>query len=118
EFERRYGSPLGREVLDRLLDQLDQALLLDSERFRQHSATVFAEFARAEVRPAHLAGKSYPADPRELAALLDSFFAPPRGPGKPDAPTGPLPRAIVAPHIDFHRGGAAYAWAYRPLACA
>src|SRR5207237_7430145 len=34
EFERRYRSPLGRESLDRLLDQLDQALLLDSERFR------------------------------------------------------------------------------------
>jgi AmmeMemoRadiSam system protein B len=26
------------------------------------------------------------------------------------------PRAIVAPHIDFHRGGPAYAWAYRGLA--
>jgi hypothetical protein len=116
EFERRYRSPLPREALDRLLDQLDQALLLDSERFRLHSATVFAEFARAPVRAAHLAGKSYPADPGELAALLDSFYDPPRGPGRPGAPDGPLPRAIVAPHIDFHRGGAAYAWAYRPLA--
>ncbi len=26
------------------------------------------------------------------------------------------PKAIVAPHIDFHRGGPAYAWAYKPLA--
>jgi MEMO1 family protein len=25
------------------------------------------------------------------------------------------PQAIVAPHIDFHRGGPAYAWAYQPL---
>lgn len=118
EFQRRYGTPLAREVLDRLLEQLDQALFLDSERFRNHSATVFAEFARAPIRPAHLAGKSYPEDPAELAALLDSFFDPPRGPGRPVPSSGPLPRAIIAPHIDYHRGGPAYAWAYRPLACA
>ncbi len=116
EFQRRYNSALPREVLDRLLDQLDQALLLDSERFRNHSATVFAEFARAPVRPAHLAGKSYPADAAQLAALLDGFFDSPKGPGRPAAPNGALPRAIIAPHIDFHRGGPAYAWAYRPLA--
>jgi hypothetical protein len=52
EFQRRYKSPLPRESLDQLLDNLDQALLLDSERFRLHSATVFAEFARSPVRPA------------------------------------------------------------------
>jgi AmmeMemoRadiSam system protein B len=116
EFERRYKSPLARAVLDQLLDQLDQALLLDSDRFRQHSATVFAEFARSPVRPAHLAGKSYPGEAAELTGLLDSFFEPPRGPGRPNGAAVPLPRAIIAPHIDFHRGGPAYAWAYRSLA--
>ena len=38
----------------------------------------------------------------------------------PDLPHGktrtPSPKAIVAPHIDFHRGGPAYAWAYKSLA--
>jgi AmmeMemoRadiSam system protein B len=29
---------------------------------------------------------------------------------------GNTPRAIVAPHIDFHRGGSCYAWAYKELA--
>ena len=29
---------------------------------------------------------------------------------------GATAKAIVAPHIDFHRGGPAYAWAYKPLA--
>ena len=43
----------------------------------------------------------------------------PRRPG-PGA-VGRLPRAaasrgLIAPHIDFHRGGPAYAWAYRDLA--
>jgi AmmeMemoRadiSam system protein B len=116
EFGRRYQSPLSREALDKLLDQLDQAYLLDSDRFRQFSASVFAEFARSPVRPAHLAGKSYPKDPTELTAFLDAQFDPPNGPGRPAPGTRPLPRAIISPHIDFQRGGAAYAWAYRPLA--
>lgn len=116
EFQRRYGTPLGRDQLDKLLDQLDQAYLLDSDRFRQFSASVFGAFAQSPTRPAHLAGDSYPADAATLAAQLDGFFDPPRGPGRPGAATGPLPRAIVAPHIDFARGGAAYAWAYKPLA--
>jgi AmmeMemoRadiSam system protein B len=116
EFERRYGSPLTRDVLDRLLDQLDQAYLLDSERFRNFSAQIFGEFARSPVRPAHLAGKSYPADAATLTAQLDGYFEAPHGPGRPQPATRALPRALVSPHIDFNRGGAAYAWAYRPLA--
>jgi AmmeMemoRadiSam system protein B len=117
EFTRRYQRPLERKTLDQLIQQLDEALLLDSDHFRQHAAKVFADFARSEVRPAALAGRSYPSDPTELAGYLDGFFAAPHGPGAPAAtPTGPLPRAIVAPHVDFARGGAAYAWAYKPLA--
>ena len=116
EFQRRYGSPLSRDTLDRLLDQLDQAHLLDSDRFRQHSAAIFGAFARSPTRPAHLAGESYPADPATLTAQLDGYFDPPHGPGRPDGATRPLPRAVVAPHIDFARGAAAYAWAYKPLA--
>jgi AmmeMemoRadiSam system protein B len=47
----------------------------------------------------------------------DSYFSVPKCPGLPVAMNGaPTPKAIVAPHIDFHRGGPAYAWAYTPLA--
>jgi MEMO1 family protein len=116
EFQRRYGTPLLRDALDRLLDQLDQAYLLDSERFRQFSATIFGAFAQSPTRKAHLAGESYPADAAALGAQLDGYFDAPHGPGRPNGVPGPLPRAIVAPHIDFARGGAAYAWAYKPLA--
>jgi MEMO1 family protein len=116
EFQRRYGTPLQREAVDRLIDQLDQAYLLDSDRFRQFSATVFGAFAQSPTRKAHLAGESYPADAAALAAQLDGYFDAPNGPGRPLPNGAALPRAIVAPHIDFARGGAAYAWAYKPLA--
>jgi AmmeMemoRadiSam system protein B len=116
EFQRRYGTPLQREALDRLIDQLDQSYLLDSDRFRQFSATIFGAFAQSPTRKAHLAGESYPADAAALSAQLDGYFEPPNGPGRAMMNGRALPRAIVAPHIDFARGGAAYAWAYKPLA--
>jgi AmmeMemoRadiSam system protein B len=116
EFERRYRSPLPRASLDKLLADLDRALMLDSERFREHSAHVFSDFFASPLRRAHLAGESYPAAPAELTALLDEFFTRPNGPGAPGQKNGRLPRALVSPHIDFNRGGAAYAWAYKPLA--
>jgi AmmeMemoRadiSam system protein B len=116
EFGKRYGRPLGRDALDKLLEQLDGAYLLESDKFRAYSSTVFGDFARAEVRPPGFAGKSYPKDPAELTAFLDGLWAPPRGPGAPTPGAAQLPRAIVAPHIDFQRGGPAYAWAYKPIA--
>ncbi len=116
EFFRRYQRRLEREALDGLLSQLDQALLLDSAHFREEAAKIFAEFARAEVRSAVHAGKSYPEEADKLIALLNQCYDPPHGPGRPQPGSGPLPKAIIAPHIDFQRGGPAYAWAYRPLA--
>jgi MEMO1 family protein len=57
--------------------------------------------------------------------MLDGFFVSPDGPGRIEiapaaAPerqnTAPEIRGVIAPHIDYHRGGPAYAWAYRELA--
>ena len=115
ELQRRHGRPFGREQLDQLLAQLDDKLLLDSEKFRSHSAKIFAEFGRAEVRPAFHAGATYPKAAAELTALLDRCFGRPHGPGKPAAATGKLPRALIVPHIDFLRGGPVYAHGYRAL---
>ena len=49
--------------------------------------------------------------------MIDGFFASPEGPGAPStANNAPAPRALIAPHIDFNRGGSCFAWAYLPLA--
>lgn len=116
EFQRRHRAPLARESLLGLLQRLDDALLLDSPRFRAHAARVFGAFARATARPALHAGKLYPAEPAALRAALDGTFAPPRGPGLPAPATeNAAPRAIIVPHTEFARGGPAYAWGYEPL---
>ncbi|TPW19995.1 MAG: dioxygenase, partial [Elusimicrobia bacterium] len=64
----------------------------------------------------HLAGRSYPAGPEELRAAMASFFALPGAPGAaPAKGSRPRPTGLIAPHIDFHRGGTGYAWGYRDL---
>jgi AmmeMemoRadiSam system protein B len=125
DFLARYRRPLPKESLEALLQKLDDALMLDSTRFRLHCARLYAEFAELETRPALCAGQRYPADAEALRGLIAEAFGPPNGPGFPKlaAPTeGQLPatgsggaRVLVAPTVDFTRGGPAYAWAYRAL---
>lgn len=114
---RRFGELLFSEDLKRIVDLLDHHGYLYSDRFSEHQARIIEEFRRQPLRtPAH-AGTVYRSDPAELRTQLDRHFLEPEGPGEPNSVGAPrTPKAIVAPHIDFHRGGPAYAWAYKPLA--
>ena len=114
---KQFGSLLMSDDLKSFVDMLDQHYYLDSERFRDYKNAVVLEFRNQTTRvPAHVGGV-YKADPEELKTQLEGFFSASNGPGLPNSQlAGSTPRAIVAPHIDFHRGGPAYAWAYKPLA--
>jgi MEMO1 family protein len=114
---KQFGSLLMSDDLKSFVDMLDQHYYLDSERFRDYKNAVVLEFRNQTTRvPAHVGGV-YKADPEELKTQLEGFFSAPNGPGLPNSQlAGSTPRAIVAPHIDFHRGGPAYAWAYKQLA--
>jgi len=116
-FEQRFGAPLPRDEFNQFVMLLDQHYYLQSDRFETYQQAVIAEFRRQPSRaPAHVGG-GYTSDPVELTAQLDGYFLAPTGPGLVSAANGAAaPKAIVAPHIDFHRGGPAYAWAYKPLA--
>jgi AmmeMemoRadiSam system protein B len=116
ELMRTDGERVAREHIERLLTALDEHGFLDSPAFAVRRATIDRAFLEAARRPAHHAGGAYPADAAQLRAPMDAFFAPPAGPGPPAPFRGGGLRGLVAPHIDFHRGGPAYAWAYRELA--
>jgi AmmeMemoRadiSam system protein B len=115
QFLERYKRPLGRDRLDALLERLDDALLLDSDRFRRHAAQIHASFRDSDSRKPHLAGLSYPGEGAALAEMLEGYWSSP-GPGKPGAREGEAPTLIVTPHVDYGRGGPAYAWAFKKLA--
>lgn len=119
-YNQRFGALLMSDDLKGFVDMLDQHYYLESERFQKYREAVMSEFRRLPTRaPAHVGG-GYRSEPVALTAQLDSYFLAPKGPGLPSAANGAevpkAPKAIVAPHIDFHRGGPAYAWAFKPLA--
>ncbi len=115
-FARRYGELLFRETLEEIIRELDTAHFLEGEGFEIYRAQVEADFARSPIRRAALAGNGYEADPERLRAQIDTFFAPPEGPGPPQPSDGRPPiKGAVIPHIDFARGGHCYAWAYKAL---
>jgi AmmeMemoRadiSam system protein B len=114
---KQFGTLLLTDELQRFIELLDHHYYLDTERFLLHRNGMVEEFKRQTKRaPAH-AGSVYRQDSGELRLQLDGYFLSPQGPGLPSFDTqSPTPKAIVAPHIDFHRGGPAYAWAYKGLA--
>ena len=132
----RHGkAPTAKQIAD-VVEQFDAAGFLESDRFRERRRALEDAFRRSPVRPAAHAGGAYAGDAVELEAQIDGFFAGPDGPGvgvdgdlsavdgdfftDPVAsPSAAAPqtrtRALIAPHIDFHRGGSTYAWAYREI---
>ena len=116
EFTARFGSAIGREPIQELIARLDDALMLEGQKFEAHRREVIAEFRAARKRqPAH-AGQAYPKRAEALRRQLDGFFTAPGGPGLPDrTKDGGNVVAVAAPHIDLTRGGPSYAHAYKAL---
>jgi MEMO1 family protein len=103
----RFQLLVGNDILDRLIEVCDEALLLDNERFQEALAQAKKAYREAPFRPPALAGQSYPDDPRELRDLLDEYLAGVDGTGQPGDSAGA--RGLVSPHIDYDRGGPVYA---------
>ena len=115
---KQFGSLLMSDDLKSFVDMLDQHYYLESERFEEYQKAVVLEFRRQPTRaPAHVGGV-YKADPRRIEDSTRRIFQRRERSGTARWRNSPAstPKAIVAPHIDFHRGGPAYAWAYKPLA--
>jgi AmmeMemoRadiSam system protein B len=116
DIMRAHGTLVPSAQLEALVETLDRHLFLEGPRCEAERARQAAAFHESPTRPAVHAGRAYAGDAGSLAAQLDACFAPPEGPG-PVGPAGPPRlRGLIAPHIDFHRGGPAYAWAYKAVA--
>jgi AmmeMemoRadiSam system protein B len=117
EAMRRYGELVYTDQIQSVVDQLDKGLLLESPRLQETLEKAVREFANQSLRPAFLSGTSYPGDVSDLENQLQEYFTGPDGPGAPVRGGGrPGLKGIIAPHIDFQRGGYCYAWAYKALA--
>src|SRR5439155_14013247 len=95
--------------VDEVVRQLDEALFLDSPRFREARDDALRDYRSAACRPPALADKVYPGDPTGcFTALRDYDVDPPA-----EAPALGRVRGVVSPHIDYQRGGAVYAQTWR-----
>ncbi|HEV8585593.1 MAG TPA: AmmeMemoRadiSam system protein B [Methylomirabilota bacterium] len=115
---RHHGERVEAAHIEELAKALDHHGFLEGPAFETRRAAVDGEFLAGVTRQASHAGGAYPAEAGALAAMIDGFFTPPHGPGPIDRAAASAPRVsgLIAPHIDFHRGGPAYAWGYRDLA--
>ena len=117
EITAQTGEPMEPDGLLQLIDMLDQAHLLESEEFQRHRLEAERDFQDQAVREATLAGVGYPDDPEELDSFLEGLLnAPPAEDFEPETPVPNLPAmGMIAPHIDYARGGLTYGRAYRVL---
>ncbi len=114
-LKERHGEAPSIEQIAAVIERFDEAGFLDSDRFRDRRRALEDAFRRNPVRPAAHAGGAYAGEPAALRAQIDRFFPGPDGPGTAIDGEARQTRALLAPHIDFHRGGSTYAWAYKEV---
>ncbi len=117
EYMRRFGEFLYTEKLQEIVSQLDETLYLEGERFQDALRQKEENFRKALFREALFAGKSYKGEPEGLRAQVKGYFEGTNGPGSPGERKGKNGlRGVIAPHVDFQRGGFCYAFAHREIA--
>jgi AmmeMemoRadiSam system protein B len=101
------GELLPFELFTNLVERLDEALFLESPRYRDRLAS--------PIREPSCIG-CYPATADALRRQVKQLFTGPGGPGLPGTPTpdGQL-RAVLVPHMDYQRGGVSFGWGFKEL---
>jgi len=103
----RAGILMSQEALAGVIQQLDEALLLEGERVQAALEEAQQAYRSAPHRAPASAGASYPADPQELRTYLQGFVEQAGLLEGAEAQT--VWRGLVSPHIDYARGGSVYA---------
>lgn len=104
------GVLVSQAEIQKVLNNLEQAYLLDSKQYRSAKEGLKSAFAARETRPASHAGRSYPDNAEALSRQLDRIL----GENPAQAPARPV-KGLVAPHIDLAVGAKGYGSAYSRL---
>ena len=110
-YVRQFGDIIPSSKIEEMLQQFDERLLLDTERYRSLKGRFDQEYLALPNRPMTRAGTAYAAQPRELLDELSSILSLAGGKEELDG----MPRAVVAPHIDLARGARCYGEIYSLL---
>ena len=113
-FKKRFGKAIERTEFESLVKMLDDAFLLENEKYLENQRSIEKSFIDSDTRDSYLSGLSYPENKEHLSELLNSFYVKAEKKSKKQNGNGIL-RGLVSPHIDYVRGGTSYAVAYREL---
>jgi len=106
-FERHYQVAIDTKVVEDLFQALDKAMMLENARAGEARRMAIETFRSAPYRQPSLAGRSYPADARQLWGHLQGYLE------QADVDVAEIdwstPVGLLSPHIDYPRGGAVYA---------
>ena len=121
-FAEKMGQPIPLAEVEKIVKQLDERMFLDNENFAAHKAAITAAYDELDVRPAAHAGGAYMGELEALQSQLAELFTCKEGPGLLPSEgningdyagtEGGRLCGVMSPHIDLHRGGPAFAWAY------
>ncbi len=111
-LENDIGGKLPAGILEQALNTLDEACMLENDRFKERQDTIVAEFRNAPFRPMALVDRNYHRDLEELEKQFAAYGANDNFDERASWNTW-SGRGIVSPHIDYQRGGEVYAqtWA-------
>ncbi len=113
-FLLRTGTTLSPGQVESLIQTLDEACMLDNQRFNQVLGQAMDAFRSGPYRFPVLAGGGYPQDPGQLRDTMDDYcrqagFSGGPGDGLDDLGDGVRVVGMISPHIDYHRGWRTYA---------
>ncbi|MFC1883147.1 AmmeMemoRadiSam system protein B [Thermodesulfobacteriota bacterium] len=110
-MRQRGGVLVSNDEVIEVINHLDDAFILDSERFRSAKEEMERAFAASKLRHCSHCGLSYPDDSAELKKWLDQILAAGTEPAGQEEKIA----ALVSPHIDISVGNKVYGTAYRVL---
>jgi len=100
------------EEIEGVVRDLDEHCLLESPRSEARRRGIQEAWAKAPVR----AAKYVTGSAGEVSGEIDGYYGAQAGAGKPGGRREAPLAGILAPHIDFRRGGTCYTHAYKELA--
>ncbi|MDH5509109.1 MAG: AmmeMemoRadiSam system protein B [Nitrospinota bacterium] len=109
EFQLQFQREVAPADVENLVNQLDKALMLDNDRYRQAAKRALDEFLVAPVRAPVHAGKSYPDQEEALSSIIEKELADHPAAGADSA------ESVIVPHIDFRVGAAMMAEGWREI---
>ena len=102
------GISIGEKRIYNLIEQLDDALLLENGKFVAEKVKAIQKYRNSKHRPMSFAGTIYPSTISDLDLFIEESKSKFKRSGQSDEYDGVL-QGLLSPHIDFARGYATYA---------